>query len=142
MSTGNPPRKSVLFVDQRATPSQRKALEKLAREHYATITGSIIAKYASEIQFTRDRDGAQVRIPGILNVKMRRAVLPEDALPGATKWFDAFIPLEEAVLGTVIDIRYAGNDFDSKWARSENTTSGYFGSFRLPARSRASPLLP
>jgi hypothetical protein len=142
MSTGNPHRKSAMFIDRRATAAQRKAVERLAREQFGALIGTVVANYSSEIQFARDCDSAQVRIPGVLNVKMRRAVLPEDALPGATKWFDPFIPLEEAVLGTVLDVEYAGKDFDSRWRKSENTTSGYFGSFRLPVRKAAAPLVP
>jgi hypothetical protein len=65
---------------------------------------------------------------------MRKAVLPDDALQGATLWYDPFIPLTESTIATTLNNKYAGADFNNRWEDSEPGTNGYYGRFRLSVR--------
>jgi len=67
---------------------------------------------------------------------MRRARLPEDNLPGATRWYDSFLPMADGELGTTIINRWRGREFQFTWTREEPTTSGYYGTFVFFVRPR------
>jgi hypothetical protein len=131
LSMGQAPRTSILFFDSAASAAQRQAAERLLRQRYALLLGEVRNVHAVPIQFRRDAESAALGVGEMLNLTMRRAVLPDDVLQGATLWYDPFIPLEQSTLGTTLQNRYWGGDFDQRWAHSEPTTSGYFGRFRL-----------
>jgi len=131
LSMGEAPRTSILFFDSAALPAQRQAGERLLRWRYARLLGQVRNVHSVPIQFRREADSATLGVGEMLTLTMRRAVLPDDVLQGATLWYDPFIPLVEATLGTTLNNKYWGGDFDQRWQHSEPTTSGYFGHFRL-----------
>jgi len=131
LSMGQAPRTSILFFDSAASPAQRQAAERMVRRHYARLLGEVRNVHVVPIRFRREADTATLSVGEMLTLTMRRAVLPDDVLQGATLWYDPFIPLEESTLGTTLKNRYWGQDFDQRWVHEEPTTSGYFGRFRL-----------
>lgn len=126
-------RQSVLFIDA-STTCQRRAVEALLREKYERFFGHILRVGSAEIRMEVGAGGASVRIPGTLALEVRKAVLPEDALPGATRWYDPFVPLEQAQLGTRVLSRYSAPDFHYVWSEQEPATSGYYGRFVFYSR--------
>jgi hypothetical protein len=131
LSMGEPPRTSILFIDSAASAAQRRAAERWLRRQFARLLGQVRNVHAVPIQFRREADSATLSVGQMLNLTMRRSVLPDDVLQGATLWYDPFIPLVESTLGTTLQNKYWGADFEQRWAHSEPTTSGYFGRFRL-----------
>jgi len=133
LSMGFATRESVLFIDAPA-PAQRRAVESLLRDRYGYFLGRILRVAAAEIHMEYDARGARVHVPGTLALEVRKAVLPDDALPGATRWYDPFVPLVEAELGTRVLSRFSGRDFNYVWNEAEPATSGYYGRFVLYPR--------
>jgi len=131
LSMGEAARTSILFFDSAASAVQRQAAERLLRQRYGRLLGEVRNVYAVPIRFRREAESASLSVGEMLSLTMRRAELPDDVLQGATLWYDPFIPLEESTLGTTLQNRYWGGDFDQRWAHSSPTTSGYFGRFRL-----------
>lgn len=131
LSTGAAPRTSVLFLDSAASLAQREAAESLLRESYGPLLGRVRNVHVALIKFYRDAETATLGVGEMLILTLRRARLPEDALPGATLWYDPFIPLAESTLGTALSQRYSGTDFGQRWERNEASTSGYYGRFQL-----------
>ncbi len=131
LSMGAAARSSILFLDGAASPAQRQAAERLLRQQYGWLLGRVRIVHVVPIEFRRDAEAATLKVGELLNLMMRRAVLPDDVLQGATLWYDPFIPLVESTLATTLSNRYWGGDFDQRWAHSEPTTSGYFGRFQL-----------
>jgi hypothetical protein len=135
LSQGAHPRRSILLIDSAANGKQRAAAEALLRANYGALLGEIIAVRAEPIAFARERDRATMRVGTLLNVEMRRARLPEDALQGAILWYDPFVPLTESTLGTTLNVKYGGTEFDHRWQRSsEDGVTGYYGTFRIAPR--------
>ncbi|MFZ5927558.1 MAG: DUF1326 domain-containing protein [Acidobacteriota bacterium] len=128
LSMGYSSRESVLLID--AEPAdQRRAVESLLRDKYGLFLGRVLRTSQVEIQMEVGPEGARVHVPGTLALEVRKAVLPEDALPGATKWYDPFVPLAEAQLGTRVLSRFSARDFNFVWNEREPATSGYYGRF-------------
>lgn len=131
LSMGQAPRKSLLFVDRQASAGQRKAAEALLRSRFAALLGKVLGVHFEPIEFQREPERARLRIGGHVNVEMRKARLPEDALQGSVLWYDPFLPLAESHLGTVLNTRYSGGEFNHRWASSDPGVNGYFGTFVL-----------
>jgi hypothetical protein len=132
-----PPRASVLVIGEAASPEQRRAVESLIRERLGVMAGKILAVRKAPIEFQISPGGASVVSPGLLEMRMRKARLPEDNLPGATRWYDAFLPMTTVELGTTIVNRWSGSEFRFTWSREEATTSGYYGAFVLFPRPQS-----
>jgi len=122
-------RRSALFLDPAATADQRRAGEAWVRARYGEILGRVVGVHAVPIDFTFDADAASVRIAAILDVRMRRARLPEDTDPWAYPLHDPFIHLTASTLGATTRVRYTGPDLNTRWTREEGTITGYYGTF-------------
>jgi len=133
LSMGSPPRSSIVFLDDAAPKEQQQAAHDVVRENYGWLLGRLIRTYHVPIGFYQDTDIADVSAGEAVHVSMRKARLPEDALPGARHWYDPFIPLTAVTLGTTVNNRYQGDDFSIRWDVYDSGTSGYFGKFLLDA---------
>lgn len=129
LSAGSGKRRSTLFIDSRAAAPARVAAERWLRATFGQLIGEVIAVHSQPISLERSAASASLRVGTLLNLTLRKAVLPDDALQGAILWFDPFIPLEESTLGTTLRNRYWGDDFGSRWDRGEPSITGYFGRF-------------
>jgi hypothetical protein len=127
-------RRSILVIDSHATPAQRTATEALMREEYGDLLGEVIAVHSASIEFRREAAGAALRVGDLLHVEMRKARPVEDSLQGALLWYDPFIPLQEATLGTTLHVDYNGRDIGLMWRRDDPGITGYYGTFQLQPR--------
>ncbi len=134
LSVGSSPRSCVIFLDDAASKEQQQAAKDFVRVHYGWLVGQFLRTYYVPIGFFQDSDIADFSAGDTVHVSIRKARLPEDALSGARRWYDPFIPLENAVLGTILNNRYQGRDFDARWDVYDSGTSGYFGRFLLATR--------
>jgi hypothetical protein len=134
LSRGAAPRRTILYIDSEAAPAQRKAAEALARERYGALMGEVAGVHAAPIEFRREPGGAFLRVGNEVNLEMRKARPVEDSLQGAILWYDPFIALEEATLGTTLNVKYVGADFGHRWDRSDAGITGYYGAFKLALR--------
>jgi len=134
LSMGDPPRKSILFVDSTAPEPQQRAAEMLLRQGYPRLLGRVVGVYPASIHLEQAGDQAVLKVGDVVSLTMRKAQLPEDALQGAVLWFDPFIPLEDASLGTTLLYKYGGQDFDHRWEQRQPEVTGYFGKFTLVSR--------
>ena len=131
LSQGAPARRSVLVLDRRATPAQRHAAAQFLAAHFGAILGDIIEPRVLDIEFKRPPYSPPLKAPGLISMEIRRARPAEDSLPGATLWYDPFIPLTVAVLGTTLHTAYQGREFSRRWDKTEAGVRGYFGTFRI-----------
>jgi hypothetical protein len=138
LSQGQPPRRSILVVDGGSEPRRRGA-EALVRDQYRALLGEVTAVHSMPVRFSRDADAVSLSIGDLLNVSLRKARLPEDALQGAVLWYEPFVPLVESTLATTLNNKYKGGEFDHQWEHHDAGTTGYFGRFQLTPDSSPAP---
>lgn len=134
LSMGNEPRKSILFLDSAASKAQQDAVEALLRREYAELLGQIVNVRLIALRFERETDRVTLRAGDLMNLSLRKARLPGDALQGAVLWYEPFISLEDATLATTLNHSYRGGEFNNRWNLSDTGTTGYYGRFRIPLR--------
>jgi hypothetical protein len=131
LSLGDAPRKSILVLDSAAGEAQRKAAEALLRSRYRALLGEVIGVRSLPIRFRKGAEDATLAVGDAVKIEMRRASPKQDGMLGAVLWFDPFIALEESTVGTTLEVRYSGSDFDHRWQRTVPEMTGYFGRFKL-----------
>lgn len=131
LSQGSAARVSVLILDRRASTAQREAAAGWLTRQFGPLLGEVIERRVHDIEFSRSAERARLKVAGLISMEVRRARPAEDSLPGATLWYDPFIPLVESVLGTTLHTAYQGEQFNRKWDKSEPGVRGYFGLFRV-----------
>jgi hypothetical protein len=134
LSFGSAGVRSVLAIDSAAPAQQARAAARFVRERYGAFAGPSLTVLSLPVAIQVDDAAASVRVPGRLALQLRKAILPEDALPGAVRWFGPFFPLVDPVLATTILSRYSGDEFNYRWSRAEPGTNGYFGRFIIYSR--------
>ncbi len=133
LSAGAAPRQSLVFLDAAGSPAQHEAAEALLRGKYAALLGRILSINVVPIEFQRNAERASLRIGDLVNVALRKANPPADALQGAIRWYDPFIPMTQETLGMTVNTRYQGDEFNQNWDLNETGISGFFGTFEFTA---------
>jgi len=131
LSQGNPSRKSVLVIDSSASPAQRDGAEALLRERFAELLGRVIDIHGIPVRIDVAAESATLKVGNLVELALRRANLPDDALQGARLWYDPFVPLKESTLAVAMDNRYGGREFGTTWSWSEPGVTGYYGRFEI-----------
>ncbi len=133
LSAGVPPRSSVLIFDTAVTKDQQQAARALLEDQYGDLLGRIVKIHLLPVEFLGD--GGEVRLSAgdDVHVSMRKARLPDDAMKGATLWYEPFIQLTESTLATTLNSRYVGSDFDRIWDDTDLGVKGYYGRFSVDA---------
>jgi len=134
LSAGPASRSSVVFLDSAASEEQHQAALALLREQYGDFLSDIRRVHREPVSFHREPDAAGLAVGEVVNVAMRRSRLPDDAMKGATHWYDPFFPLPDYTMGTTLFNSYQGRDFDRRWDLTEPAITGYYGRFSVPSR--------
>lgn len=124
-------RRAVLYLDGANSDVEKAAVASLLSEQYGAVIGEIVAVRTAPIVFQKGADWASARIPGIAEVEVRTARLPEDAHPGSAAWYEPFVALVEPSMAMTLLYEYRGNDFARQWRRPELGITSYFGKFAL-----------
>ena len=132
LSSGQPPRRTVLFVDEGGGGQRSRTAADLLRARFAALLGDVLSVRSVPIELALQGEVASLRIGDLVRVLIRKARLPQDAMQGARLWYDPLVPLEEATVAATLRMRYTGPEFNKRWEMSDAGTTGYYGRFRWP----------
>ncbi len=127
------PRKTALYLDGLTSERQKQALVDLWKREYSSALGEIASVHKVPISLEQQDGTVKVGIPGIVQLEVRKALLPADAHLGSTLWYGPFTPLADSTLATALHYEYWGNEFQRQWRELMPSISGYFGRFTLAA---------
>ena len=118
--------RAVIYVDERATAAQQRALATLAREMSRGLITEVARVAPVAIAFD---DGSQVMSvrAGESELKVRKGIEHGPAC-GAMKWFSPFSIVDDPRMGTALAHGFAGRDLDVRWS-APNRRSAFFGEF-------------
>jgi hypothetical protein len=123
--------RSTIFIDRSASPEQRRAGFAWLRAHYGELLGRVLAEHSSEIDFQLDSESANLRIPGTLTVRMRRADPARELESWAFLLFDPLTKLVSSNFGMILEAEYRSVDLRIRWVQHTPAVSGYFGTFAM-----------
>lgn len=111
-------RKSVLYLDARATQPQRKALASLFRERYANLLGDIRAVKAVPIRYTREDKQMTVDAPGVATLHISRYPCKHCLQPHQV-WYQPLVPIADAEVASAKHTTYLDRQLGTVWQRGE-----------------------
>ena len=123
------PAKSVLIVDERATPNQRQALVSFARAKAGELLDNVVSVEAAPIHFEERAHGSVVLTGGDIVRIETRSLTDKDHLCGNEEL--CYLPLTKLAhsmpVFTLLD-QFGGKGLDVKW-RVADKSSAFYGTF-------------
>ncbi len=118
--------RTAIFVDERATPTQRKALVAMAKRLSNGVLDTVVELTPSAIQFVDEGKAIRVATTSVhLTVQKE---LTHDPTCGGKQWFHPLSAVDSAEMGTTAENAFNGNALGTKWS-DPNKHSGFFGTF-------------
>ncbi len=120
--------KAIITVDPRATPAQRTALVRLARELSRGLITEVVRVDSAPIRFATSHNYVEVSVPdqGIqltVNTEMKH-----DPSCGAMQWFKPFTTMAQSAIGVAEVHSFSGQGLGTKWSAPDKR-SAFFGTF-------------
>lgn len=122
-------RKSVLYIDARATQPQRKALTSLFSRHYANLLGDIRAVKTVPIRYTREDNQVTVDAPGVATLHISRYPCKHCVQPHQV-WYHPLVPIAEAEVASAKRTAYLDRQLGTVWQRGEENNV-FVGEFAI-----------
>lgn len=122
-------RKSVLYIDARATQPQRKALTSLFCERYANLLGDIRAVKAVPIRYTREDKQVTVDAPGVATLHISRYPCKHCVQPHQV-WYQPLVSIADAEVASAKHTAYLDRQLGTVWQRGEEN-SVFVGEFAI-----------
>ncbi len=118
--------RTALFVDERATPAQRKALVAMARQLSNGVVDDVVGVTPASIRFVDEGADIQVATSSV-RLTVEKA-LKHDPTCGAKQWFHPLAKVDTADMGTTAENAFSGSSLGTKWS-DPNKHSSFFGTF-------------
>jgi hypothetical protein len=118
--------KTALFVDQRASAAQQKALVAMAKKLSNGVVDAVVATTPAAIQFVDS--GRDIRVAAA-SVKLTvERELSHDPTCGGKQWFGPLAIVDRADMGTAAENAFSGTALGTKWS-DPNKRSAFYGTF-------------
>ena len=128
LSDGTQSRKSVLYVDSRATKAQREAFTTLVTRNAGKTLGTLTAVKGATIVFDRDGQATQVSIGK--DVTLSGLAYPcEHCKMESQIWYSPLTPGVNAMVGQGLSTGYTEKSLGVSW-QHEPVDNVYLGTFR------------
>jgi hypothetical protein len=116
------PRRTVFYVDERATPAQRDALIRLLRAKAGADFGTVVAVRPAPVRFEAKAEGTHVTIPHV--ARLDASPMPDAACcrwPG-NRWYDPLARAEGVRVGNAAVSEYEDALLNVRWTqRGQNS---------------------
>lgn len=127
------PAKSVLIVDDKATPEQRTALMSLARRMGGELFADVVKVESAPIKMTLGGNSvhsatATLTAGNIAEIKTRPLTSGDTLCHNEKAWYDPMVKLDHAMPAYALENTYAGDSLGTVW-KSQEKRSAYVGSF-------------
>ena len=118
--------RAAIFVDERATPAQRKALVAMAKRLSNGVVDTVVELTPSAIQFVDEGKAIRVATKSVHLTVAKE--MTHDPTCGGKQWFHPLSVVDSAEMGTTAENAFSGTALGTRWS-DPNKHSGFFGTF-------------
>jgi hypothetical protein len=119
--------RAAVFVDERATPTQRVALLAMAKRLSNGVVGKVVELTPATIQFVDAADAIRVSAKSVRLTVAKE--MTHDPTCGGKQWFHPLSDIDGiAGMGTTTENAFSGTTLGTKWS-DPNKHSSFFGAF-------------
>jgi hypothetical protein len=130
LETADARRRSVLYVNEAASPAQREALTAMLQERAADALGTVLAVKTAPISFDAAGDLYRVAVPGVAQMKIRKQTGELCCKQPYELWGKPFVPVKSAKAGYCLGVSYKDSGLLQSWSATDQNNA-YFGQFSL-----------
>jgi hypothetical protein len=123
-------RRSVLYVDEKATDAQTKALAGALMERYGRALGTIVAVRRVPIAFTRSGENYRVEAKGVGRLRVDAMPNRECCKQPNLVWYKPLVELSDRRVGFTRESGVREKALDADWSKSGQNTA-FYGAFAL-----------
>ncbi len=120
--------KAIITVDPRATPAQRTALVRLARELSRGLITEVVRVDTAPIKFATSQNYVEVSVPDHSIQLTVNKEMKHDPSCGAMQWFKPFTTMAQSAMGVAEIHSFSGQGLGTKWSAPDKR-SAFFGTF-------------
>lgn len=115
-------RKSVIYVDARASRAQREALAQALQHHTASVLGSVQAVKPVAIHYTQKDRQLTVDAPGVATLRISRYPCKHCVQPHQV-WYQPLAPVTDAEVASAKLAAYRDRQLGTVWQRGEENSA-------------------
>lgn len=122
-------RKSVIYVDARASKAQREAIAQLLSRHYTRVLGSVQGVKSVVIRYSQQDKQITVDAPGVATLHLSRYPCKHCVQPHQV-WYQPLTPIAEIEVASAKLAAYHDRWLGTVWQRGEEN-SAFVGEFEI-----------
>lgn len=130
LATDSNTRRSVLYLDARATPQQTSALRTLFTEKYKDVLGKVAAVKAADVQFGNDGLDYRVRVGNVVGLNINRYPC-KHCTQDAQIWYQPFVAAENIIVGKTTRSIFNDATLGQAWDDRQEANSAFVGTFSV-----------
>lgn len=123
-------RKSVLYVDGKATPEQRTALTDMIATKSHDVLGNVVATQIAPITYTKKGTKYDVTVGKVLTLSVNRCPCANCTQPHQI-WYEPLTNVKDAIVGKSETYCYKDSYLPVKWQQGEVSNNVFVGNFSM-----------
>ena len=123
-------RRSVLYLDEKATSEQRTAVVDLMAAKRSEILGEIVSIESTPIAFSKEGVQYDLRVAEVLTLSVSRYPCQNCTQPHQI-WYKPLEQLDTPIVGKSTAYRYQDKILSVTWNCGEDTNNVFVGSFAM-----------
>ncbi|RKU15585.1 hypothetical protein C6501_06735 [Candidatus Poribacteria bacterium] len=123
-------RKSVLYVDTKATPEQHAALSNMLATKRADVLGKVVATQIAPITFTKKGTKYDVTVGEVLSLAANRYPCVHCTQPHQI-WYEPLTEIQNAIVGKSEVYHYKDKHLSVNWQQGDAANNVFVGSFSM-----------
>ena len=123
-------RRSVLYVDEKATSKQRTALIDLMTEKRSAVLGEVVNTESAPITFTKEGVKYDLRVGEVLSLSVSRYPCQNCTQPHQI-WYKPLEQLDTPIVGKSTSYCYQDKILSVTWDDGEDTNNVFVGDFAM-----------
>jgi hypothetical protein len=136
LETNTLPTKSVLIVDEKATPEQRAALIQFAKRMGGNLFSDVVKVEAKPISLTFANNNlhsvqAKLTAGSVVSIETRPIHSSDQICRHETTYYPPLTPTKHAMAGFALENRYSGDGLGTKFNAAEKR-SAFVANFEVP----------
>lgn len=123
-------RKSVLYVDTKATSEQRAALSNMLATKRSDVLGKVVATQIAPITFAKKGTKYDVTVGKVLSLAANRYPCVHCTQPHQI-WYEPLTEIQNAIVGKSEIYRYKDKHLSVNWQQGDAANNVFVGSFSM-----------
>lgn len=123
-------RKSVVYVDSKATPEQHAAISDMLSKKQVDVLGTVVTTETAPVDYTKDGTKYDVSVGKVLQLSANRYPCEHCTQPHQI-WYEPLIEVQNPIVGKSEIYRYKDIHLTVNWQQGEATNNVFVGSFSM-----------